>query len=463
MTAHSPARGTGLPRTQASGLTSGLPIAAGLLAEGAWIALPAALAQAMSGHAVILGPVHLAAIALVGYLVARRFAIRLGPARWPLVAAGLTILVAILGWLADLDVRGAVVSGDLASAIARHPAGWLAGIAIMRGIAHAGPTAVIGIGGRAVSVALAWIAVVLGAGAFLPEPQRAVFQGDALVYVTVFVAASTVGVALGRITSVAEATGFDWQPNRAWLGLLGVLVVAIVAIAIPASMAVATPVRLVLQLAPAPLLVLAFFVGLRGAWRATFAAMGVMGVIVTVLVVLSQFGQRYQPVVQAPTQFTGSDQANQVPWPAIVAWVAVLLILVALVALLVRYWMRESLLADVGDVGEERSIDTTGIERQTRQGRRQRRPSGRTPGSAADAYLALLEEIEGRSRVERAPTESAPAHAMRLRQAGLGATGLDLLAADFELERFGDVRLSDAENRRGVGRWHRLRRSLGRG
>jgi hypothetical protein len=314
-----------------------------------------------------------------------------------------------------------------------------------------------------VSVALAAIAVLLAVGGFLPEPQRTAFQGDALVFVTVFVAASTVGVALGRIVTVAEATGFDWQPNRAWLGLLGVLVAVIVAIAIPASMAVAEPVRLVLQLAPAPMLVLAFFAGLRGAWRVTLTAMGIMGLIVAVLVIISQFGQRYQPVVQAPTQFTGSDQANQVPWPAIVAWVAVLLILVALVALLVRYWMRESLLADVGDVGEERSIDASGIDRRAHRAARRRRAAGGPPSSAAEAYLSLLEEVEGRTRVERVATESAPAHAMRLRQAGLGATGLDLLAADFELERFGDVRLSDAENRRGIGRWRRLRRSLGRG
>jgi hypothetical protein len=40
---------------------------------------------------------------------------------------------------------------------------------------------------------------------------------------------------------------------------------------------------------------------------------------------------------------------------------------------------------------------------------------------------------------------------------------LDLLAADYALARYGDVALSAGEDRRAVGRWRLLRRSLTHG
>ncbi len=458
------ARRTSLPRTLTwPRVISALPIVAGLVAEGAWIAVPAALVQALSRHPVVVGPLELAIFVVLGYLAAGRLADRLGPIRWPLVAAGLAGVAAIVGWLSDPGVRDAVALVDWEAAISRNPGGWLAGLAMLRGIAHAGPTAPDGIGSSAVTSALMVIAAALVAGSPLAEPQRTVFYTDGLVAVTVFAAASTVGLALSRMVRMAESTGFEWQPNRAWLALLAVLVATIIAIAIPGAIAMPTPVRLVLQLVPAPLLVVGFFVGLRGVWRSVLLAMAFMGTVVIVLIILSRFGQKYDPVTQNAQQLLlGSDQAHDVPWPAIVAWVVGLAILVGLVALLARYWMREALTSDVGGVSEERSIDTSG-RLVPPPPRRARRPATGPPLSAAEAYLALLADIEGRGEVERRVDETAPEHALRLRRSGAGATGLDLLAADFELERFGAMHLSNAENRRGIARWRRLRRRLGRG
>jgi len=40
--------------------------------------------------------------------------------------------------------------------------------------------------------------------------------------------------------------------------------------------------------------------------------------------------------------------------------------------------------------------------------------------------------------------------------------GLELLAADYQLERWAERALSPAEERRGIARWRRLRRQLAR-
>jgi hypothetical protein len=44
----------------------------------------------------------------------------------------------------------------------------------------------------------------------------------------------------------------------------------------------------------------------------------------------------------------------------------------------------------------------------------------------------------------------------------MGTLELDLLAADFQLARWGGRRLSGAEDRRAIGRWERFRDRLAR-
>jgi hypothetical protein len=73
------------------------------------------------------------------------------------------------------------------------------------------------------------------------------------------------------------------------------------------------------------------------------------------------------------------------------------------------------------------------------------------------AYLAALRVIEPDEELRRGPAETPAGHARRLRQAGAGTLELDLLAADFELARWGGRRISSAEDRRAIGRWERLR------
>ena len=102
------------------------------------------------------------------------------------------------------------------------------------------------------------------------------------------------------------------------------------------------------------------------------------------------------------------------------------------ILILVRLWMRQIGPVET-DPNEIRTIDR-----------------GDEPSRAGHA---------SRRRRRATPAE----HARRLRDDGVGALGLDLLAADYALARFGGVSLGDREDRRAVGRWRHLRSRLGKG
>jgi hypothetical protein len=76
---------------------------------------------------------------------------------------------------------------------------------------------------------------------------------------------------------------------------------------------------------------------------------------------------------------------------------------------------------------------------------------------AVSAYLASLDELAAhRPDAARGEHETPRAHARRV-SAG---TELDILQADYALARYGGRILTDAEHRRAIGRWQRLRRRL---
>jgi hypothetical protein len=74
------------------------------------------------------------------------------------------------------------------------------------------------------------------------------------------------------------------------------------------------------------------------------------------------------------------------------------------------------------------------------------------------AYLASLDALAAHDPGQaRAPHETPRAHARRV---AVGPA-LAALQADYALARYGGRSLTDAENRRAIGRWQRLRRRLG--
>ena len=140
----------------------------------------------------------------------------------------------------------------------------------------------------------------------------------------------------------------------------------------------------------------------------------------------------------------------------------ILLLVLGVIAALVlaRLWLRRQPVA-APDADETRVIDHGGNgeapARRPRASRFRRRPH---PADAVAAYRALLDDLDGRPPVAREPGETPAEHARRLRAAGHGGLGLDLLAADYGLVRFGGAALTAAETRRALGRAERLRQVL---
>jgi hypothetical protein len=135
-----------------------------------------------------------------------------------------------------------------------------------------------------------------------------------------------------------------------------------------------------------------------------------------------------------------------------------LLGLVVLILLLAALWMRRRRPADDLLVAETRVVDRgdDGDAHRRRSRRWWRRPQ---PTDAAEAYVALVADLDGHTGVRRAPAETPREHAARLRGSGTDLS-LDLLAADYALVRDAGRTLSPREERRAIERWRGLRRRL---
>ena len=89
---------------------------------------------------------------------------------------------------------------------------------------------------------------------------------------------------------------------------------------------------------------------------------------------------------------------------------------------------------------------------------RRTRSTGRrgAPTDAVGAYLATLDDLAAHDPPRaRREAESPRAHAARVELVDLGA-----LQADYALARYGERHLTDAEHRRGLARWRRIRDRL---
>jgi hypothetical protein len=445
--------------TAARTLLGILPPLLALVAEGAWVATAYALVQAASDESVLLGPIELALVAAVGSLAARGGALRLG-SRWPAVAVGCAVVAGLAGWAWSPATRDLLLSDGLPAAIRSHPGGWLAGLAFVRGLAHGGRHQDAGRLGSLLPIGVAVACTSFLLGGALAEPGRAVFVGAAMTDVVVFVACALVALALARIRELGGSGGFDWRRNPAWLGLLVTLVAGILLVAVPASFALGPLVILVVALLPVPL----FFAGLltgvdRRGWR---TLVGVTAVALLVIVLVRMFAGPNASSEGAGGGPGGSTVPPEQAWMTVAAWTFFLVGIAIVVALLAAVWMRQALSRGDEDVAEERSIDygQGAPGRTPRRFRFERRSAtAGPPTDAVQAYLATLRELASIEAWRRRARETPAEHARRLRASGEPPFGpaVDLLAADYELARFGSRKLTAAEERRAVGRWRRVR------
>lgn len=437
-----------------------LPLGLVIIAEAAWISVVVGLVDEFTLHEPRLGIPAFAGFVVAGVLAARLVAVRVG-GRWPPLAAVLCLAGGAIGWLSAPEAAALLRAGAPGDALAANPAGWLAGLAIARGFAHARLPLSEATLANLLGAGIPGLAVAAVVGGMVAEPFRGRFLTDAIAASIVFVTSATLGLALTRLTTVGADSGFDWRRNPSWVGLLTVLVVATAAIAIVASPIAAMAIEVLVVASMVPLLAIGLVAGfVVGVDRRALRVLSIsMLAILAVAGLISILGG---PPVSPSNIGGGGSAVSTSPPGEMVALGGGLLLLVAAIAIVVlaRLWMRRTLPVE-DDVLETRMIDrgsnsTRGGRRRVPRWRRRRTD----PVDAVAAYLALVDDLADRAGVRREPAETPAEHARRLRDAGGSALGLDLLAADYALARFAGVTLSEREDRRAVARWRTLRRQL---
>ena len=443
------------------------PIAIGL-AEGGWVAVLYLLVDAVARVDPALHPIVFG-LAAGGCCLAAARIDRLTPSR-------LTIVVGLLAGGAIAGVAMAAVAGlalggrSPIGALTDDPGAVLIGLAALRGFVRAGALRDAGQAARPFFVGLVGLAAAWTFGGALSEPMRTAFRDGAVVPTLAFVAGSLAATGLARTAYAASDADFDPRTNRSWLvALLGVAA-ALGLAALPVGQGMERVMAAVIAWPMTlPIVIAVAFVArilvpsrggvLRRAGAFTFGPLIILAVLAVISVLLphNQVG---------PTPNEGGVAGSQGPDPyspvfGIGLTLAAIAIIAAVLVFVARAWRRN---ADatrrpglerrqhvIGrgetDVGAGLGLGDR-LRRLVRRGR---------PGDAVAAYVAVLRALEPDEELRRDPAETPAAHARRLREKGIGTLELDLLAADFELARWGGRRLSRAEDRRAVGRWDRLR------
>jgi hypothetical protein len=439
-----------------------VPTALLIAAEGFWIGILYSLLQIESREPATLGPLVFAVGAAAGALSGRHGP-RSAGSRWPLVATLLVGLAAVIGWMLSGQTRAELLSAYPAAALSAHPGGWLMGLAFLRGVSISTADRDAAPAGSLVVVGIPAIALAYALANTMDQPRLAAFAADAHPDTILFVACGLVGLALVRIRWLGAISLVSWNTNRAWLGLLVVLVTGMLLIAVPTSLTIAPVVMLMVALLPLPLFAAGLIIGVD--WRLfrtiiSMIAFAVVGVAFVVVILGRTSSSEQGAVGGAPVSGTQTDQT----WLIVVGWLVLVVVLAVAVAIVVLLWTRQAS-TRLEDAGEERTIDRGPERQRQRSSIRSRQPRRwGTPQDAVEAYLAALGLLASDDDLRRRPGETPGEHVRRLRSleppaatAPSIARPLALLAADFELLRFADRALTPAEHRRGLERWGAIR------
>ncbi|MDQ4034545.1 MAG: hypothetical protein M3153_01320 [Chloroflexota bacterium] len=432
-----------------------LPVLA-ILAEGAWLTVVyVAVETTIDGRPPLLGTFELAAVAGVAAILVRRG--WLHPDDHPLTFFGVLVAVGAVGWLWDDRVRALVLAGDPAGAVGVHPGGWLLIAAAMRGVGRG-----LEIDDRALTrlvlLGVPGLAVPWVLGQLANGELRAIFVEHAFVASLSFISTGFMAAGLARLQEIGRETGVDWRTDRSWLGtVLGVLAI-VLAIGLPAAYLLRLPVDAVTRGLLAPifsligylLLGVAFVAAILSA--ALYEALSRLGVALPAPLTPQELDR-----LPEMREYTLEQLQGPITTVAIL-WVVVLLLIV----IAVRTWVRRRAHGRPRGGIEERSFSIPqGSFRlpMPRMGSLPRRGRRGPPTDAVGAYLAALEELAAHdpAHARRLP-ETPRAHAARA-----GLVEVSALQADYALVRYGGRHLTDAEHRRALGRWRRLRDRLRRG
>ncbi|HET6380564.1 MAG TPA: DUF4129 domain-containing protein [candidate division Zixibacteria bacterium] len=433
-----------------------------VLAEGAWLAVVYAAAQAVIGEPPWVGPLELAMAAWAGMAWGRRRRWT-GPAAEALGLPLLAVAAGAFGWLLDPQVRLLLAQGQPVAALSTHAPGWLAAIAFWRGEVHRSREDDDALADQLLRVAVPGLAVPWTIGHLASSGRaEADFTAAAFVGTVFFVAAAFVAMGLARLEAVRAATGSNWQANRSWIVLVVGVALAVTLLAIPAAAFLGVPIRSLLVATLAPVQTVLFIVILLLTPVILFAAL-LAELVQPLLPEGFGLGQIEFPTVLADRRPIGSSAPTWIFF-AIVG-LLLLLELAVLAAMLWMRWQERRRMRTVGttEAFEERAIVLPPPE-PPRPARRVAVPRRRWPADhPAGAYLAALRDLQRDGRWPRLPAETPAAHADRARREGFACAALARLAATYQLWRYAEREITPAETRRARGRLAALRRALGSG
>jgi hypothetical protein len=427
------------------------------LAEGGWVAVVYAAAQALSDQPPHIGPIELAMLAGIGMAWGRR-------SRWRGMATeaiGLPLLAlagGALGWFLAPEVRDAVVSGNLTAALGMHLGGWLAGIAVIRGAAHDDPDDDEVAQERLLRWGIPGLAIpwLLGQ-AVAPAHARPLFTDAAFIGTMVFTGSAFAAMGLARLEAVRVATGSDWRRNRTWLATLGVVAVAVMVIGIPTGSLLGVPMRALVAMVYGPIrvLVIAFLV-----------------LMTPVLLLAAAVAEALHRIIPRGINLPSITLPNFSSVPVTPENVAPTVIFYALVGILIffellilgaiiylRWQERRRLARALAQGFEERSIvipDASDLPESPAtppSPPRRRRYAADDP---AGAYLAALDALASDGRWPRQPDETPAVHARRIRGEGLADPSFRRLAAAYQLVRYAGRTLPPPEAGRASTRLRHL-------
>ena len=427
-----------------------------VVAEASWITVVyAAVSVIVSHRTPLLGPLELLAFVVAGLVVGwwGRNHSDIGP----VLLIGAVLVGGAVGWLTSPEARDLLP--NLPAAFDKHLAGWLAGVAVLRGaLIEGGERAAEDIEKllRSVPIGLAaiWGYVEIAA----QPPLWLPFAVTALWGTVGFLSAAAVSIGLARL-SVLHARVADQKQRRAWRLLVAVIGFGIVPIAVPIGILSGVPIAAMLNPVAGPLeLVLGLLILPLQAivWVLSEIFRPIAGPLGSFLDELQRrMAERGQPQTE--------QQANDLATIIGLALWAFTIFVVVMAIYYVAQWLLRRRTGFVEDLADE-DTDTehaivvpTSEKKQAAHGRGRRA----APHDAVAAYLSALAEFEDHPDLARLPSETPAQHATRLRASGApGAADLARLAAAYQLARYGERRITLSENVRSVGRFQRVRRLL---
>src|ERR1035437_8813911 len=247
--------------------------------------------------------------------------------------SALALVVGVAGWLADPAARDALTTSTISwDVLATQPAGWLLGIAVMRGGAHRDVDHESETSTRAITLGLP----VLAASLLLGLGSGSAFVVPAVVGSTICVAAGLLSVGRARLQEL-EKLGSVTHGGRTW-PVLAAAVVVMAALAIPLAISLGasgTPATTV-DVRPAEGAIGSLLAGLGGilAWLASIPGQFLNGAHSSVPRDLPAATPTPTagPLASAQQQLgRGSISLSSMPWLTTLLWVGLGVVVVLLV------------------------------------------------------------------------------------------------------------------------------------